>query len=91
MAIHELYGVGPTGASGTEVPRTSGIEAHRRLISAVKSLNSSQLFGEDSEVLFSLDKSTHLPVVKIVNKDTKEVIRQLPPEYVLRIAPDVGH
>ncbi|MBI5084538.1 MAG: flagellar protein FlaG [Acidobacteria bacterium] len=59
-----------------------------QLIRAVQSLNESQLFGQNSELSFSIDRYTKKPVVRLVDKSTKEVIRQIPPEYVLRLAED---
>lgn len=35
---------------------------------------------------FSVDKNTGRTVVKVVNSATDEVIRQIPPEYLLRLA-----
>ena len=35
---------------------------------------------------FSVDKDTEVVVVKVVDKETKEVIRQIPSEELLRIA-----
>jgi flagellar protein FlaG len=60
-------------------------EQHR-LIQAVESLNKSQLFGQSSELTFSFERNSRKPVLRIVDKETKEVIRQIPPEYVLRLA-----
>ncbi|NIA28955.1 MAG: flagellar biosynthesis protein FlaG [Actinobacteria bacterium] len=39
----------------------------------------------NSHLNFSVDKSTGKTVVKIINGDTGEVIRQIPPEETLRI------
>jgi flagellar protein FlaG len=50
------------------------------------------MFGTNSELTFVLDRETHRPVVRIVDRATNEPIRQIPPEYVLRIAEDLrGH
>ncbi|SMC09310.1 flagellar protein FlaG [Nitratiruptor tergarcus] len=43
-----------------------------------------QLFNSSLRV--EIDKDTGIQVVKIVDSKTKEVIRQLPPESVLKIA-----
>ena len=39
-----------------------------------------------SQLRIETDKDTGIRVVKIVDSETKEVIRQIPPEYVLKIA-----
>ncbi len=61
----------------------------RQLIQAVKALNASELFGQNAELTFVLDRETHRPLVRIIDRETKEVIRQIPPEYALRLAEDL--
>jgi flagellar protein FlaG len=60
-----------------------------QLVRAVEAVNEARLFGENSELTFSLDRETRRPVMKIVDRETQEVIRQIPPEYVLRLAEDL--
>ncbi len=36
-----------------------------------------------------IDKDLHEPVVKIIDKRTNEVVRQIPPEYILELAKKV--
>ena len=62
---------------------------NRDLIQAVRALNATELFGQNSELTFVLDRETRRPLVRIVDRDTKEVIRQIPPEYALRLAEDL--
>ena len=40
----------------------------------------------NSSLHIEIDKDTGIQVVKIIDNDTKEVIRQLPPETTLKIA-----
>ena len=61
---------------------------NREVIQAVKALNGSEMFGQDNELLFAKDQQTHRMVIRVVNKNTQEVISQIPPEYVLRLAED---
>ena len=63
--------------------------ANRDIIQAVRAVNASDKLGDKNELSFSLDPRTHRPVVKIVNRDTKEVIDQIPNEQVLRLAESV--
>ena len=58
----------------------------RQVIQAVKALNQSQMFGQDNELLFQRDRDTQRMVVRVVNRQTQELISQIPPEYVLRLA-----
>ena len=72
---------------GTKVPDTAQPTAqNRELIKAVKALNSTDLFGHDSELTFVFDRETHRALVRVVNRQTREVMMQIPPEYVIRMA-----
>ena len=59
---------------------------NRELIQAVKSVNAAEHFGSDNELTFSFDRHTQRPIMRVVNSRTKEVIQQIPPEYVLELA-----
>ena len=52
---------------------------------AVKNLKK-KLSMLNTQLQIQIDKDTEMVVVKVIDKDTKEVIRQIPPEYVLKIA-----
>ena len=53
---------------------------------AVARLNDAGFFGANREVTYSFDRVTHLPVVRVLDSQTKEVINQWPPEFVLKLA-----
>ncbi|MCZ2148351.1 MAG: flagellar protein FlaG [Bryobacterales bacterium] len=59
---------------------------HRELIQAVRALNGAEVFGQNEELTFQLDRDTHRPVLRIVDRKTGEVLKQVPPESVLRWA-----
>lgn len=61
----------------------------QRMVQAVKSINEAELFGEASELTFSYDRTSKKMVLRLVDRETKEVIRQIPPEYLLRLAEDL--
>jgi flagellar protein FlaG len=81
----------------TELPALSVIQPlspqqrveQNQLVQAVKSVNEAELLGQGRELTFAMDRQTKKPVLKIVDKETKEVIRQIPPEYVLRLADEL--
>jgi len=58
----------------------------RELIHAVKAVNSAELFGQQTELTFVLDRETRRTLVRVVDRETGAVILQTPPEYVLEIA-----
>jgi flagellar protein FlaG len=66
------------------------VEERRELVKAIKAINATELFGENYELTFVLDRETHRPLLRIIDRQTREVIRQLPPEYTLRLAEQIG-
>ena len=63
--------------------------SRRELVQAVKAVNAVGFFGENNELTFLIDRNSHKAVVRIVNRLTREVVRQIPEEYVLRLADEV--
>jgi flagellar protein FlaG len=79
----------PVPPSAEQVSQAPADRTLNRAVSAaVGKLNESSYAGEGREVTFSVDPATKQPVVKVIDTATKEVIRQLPPEYLLQIAAD---
>ena len=75
-------------ATPTTQPDKTQVSERRELIKAIKALNQTELFGENNELTFILDRNTHRPLMRLVDRRTREVIRQIPPESVLRMAED---
>jgi len=61
---------------------------NRQVVQAVRAVNASGKLGV-SDLTFSLDRYTRRPVVKLVNRQTNEVVAQIPNERVLRIAEEL--
>jgi len=61
---------------------------NRQIIQAVRAVNASESLGQN-ELTFSLDPRSRRPIVKIVNRETKEVVDQIPSEVILRLAEDL--
>ncbi len=61
------------------------------LIQAVKTVNESNTLGENNELTFVLDRATHRTLTRIIDRRTQEVVMQIPPEYVLRLAEQIKH
>jgi uncharacterized FlaG/YvyC family protein len=62
---------------------------NREIIQAVRAVNASVQLGDNNELTFSLDRQSRRPVIKIVNRETNEVVQQIPNEQVLRLAEDL--
>jgi len=61
----------------------------REVVKAVKAVNGTEMFGPENELRFQRDPETNRFVVRVVNRKTREVISQVPEEYVLRVAEDL--
>jgi uncharacterized FlaG/YvyC family protein len=59
----------------------------RQLMQATNTVNESGILGRN-QLVFMVDRATHRPIIRVENRDTHEVVLQLPPEYVLRLAED---
>jgi uncharacterized FlaG/YvyC family protein len=57
----------------------------RELAQAVEILNETSVSSENHEYSLSFDRRTKLPVVRVMDSITHEVIEQLPTEDVLRV------
>ena len=66
------------------------LKERRELVKAIKAINATEFFGSNYELTFVLDRDTRKPLLRIVDRQTREVIRQLPPEYTLRLAKEVA-
>src|SRR5439155_1079857 len=58
----------------------------RGLVQAVRAVNAAELFGQDYELSFVLGRKTRGAIVRIVKRETGEVVAQIPADYVLRLA-----
>jgi flagellar protein FlaG len=67
-------------------PVRAANEDQRALIQAVKAVNGAESLGQDHEITFVIDRRTRRAILRIVNRETGETVRQIPPEEVLRLA-----
>ncbi len=69
------------GSSGEQEKEQDGHQAsHEQIRKAVERLNKNMAH---SEAVFGIHEKTNRVTIKIVDKDTKEVIKELPPEKTL--------
>jgi flagellar protein FlaG len=77
-------------AAGPTFQKPAELQAEdRELIRAVKKVNEASYLGKDTELTFVLDRESKRPLIRLVDRETKEVIQQIPPEYVLRLASEL--
>ena len=88
----EITSMGPKAApvaAPAQTVRPDQAAENRDVVRAVKALNGTEMFGEENQLTFQRDPATHRMVIRIINQRTKEVVSQIPPEYVLRLAEDL--
>ena len=80
-------------ATGIHAPESAvaldKVAEKREVVQAVKAVNGTEMFGPENELRFQKDPETNRFVVRVVNRKTREVISQVPEEYVLRVAEDL--
>lgn len=76
-----------TATSNTgQAPAPAEAAERRELVKAVRAVNDVQLLGERNELTFSVDRETGKAVLRIVNRETREVVQQIPNEEALRLS-----
>ena len=89
MEIAPMQRPGAVLAAPTAPVDTQRAAETREVIQAVRAVNAAELLGTNSELTFLVDRGTQRPVIRLVDKETRDVIQQIPPEYVLRMAEDL--
>ncbi len=78
-----------TGGPGLPDPTGGAPVSHaaesRELARAVRKLNDAAVLPDSRELSMSIDPKTKIPVVRVLDAVTHEVLDQLPAEYVLRV------
>lgn len=66
----------------TQVLQTQQAEQNAQIKKAVEEINKSAM-NDQAEAIFGIHEKTHRVTIKIVDKETKEVIKEYPPEKTL--------
>lgn len=85
VAVTALRAVGLPEQQNTIVPQEERVRA-QSLVAAVQVLNEAGVAGTDREVTYSTDATTRQTVIRVVDKQSRDVIVQWPSEYVLSMA-----
>lgn len=89
MNISSTSGVLGAGVQAEPAAPAPVSQEQRSLIQAVKAVNAAEIFGENKEITFVMDRQAKRMVIRIVNSQTREVVNQIPPEYLLHLAEEV--
>lgn len=77
--VENSQGKGQTGSAASQGQEQSNMEQIRK---ALEKLNKSM---DHAEAVYGIHEGTNRVMIKIIDKDTKEVIRELPPEKTLNM------
>lgn len=61
-------------------------EDQKALLQAVKTVNAAEMFGQENQITFRVDRAAGIAVVRIVNRKTGELVQEIPNEQVLKMA-----
>ena len=88
MEIHSLYGVSlpidPAPKSREDA------DASQAVVAAIRALNRPELLGSDRQLQFTRDSQTQKMVIQIVDRQSGDVLDQIPPEQILLIMANLG-
>jgi flagellar protein FlaG len=85
MEIHALYGVSNTVPMDPVSKSREEVDAQQAVVAAIRALNKSELLGSERELQFARDSQTQKMVIQIVDRQSGDVLNQIPPEQVLQI------
>jgi len=86
MNISSINSLASQPTATAQPARPLPTEDQKALIQAVKAVNAAEMFGQENELTFKIDRAAGIAVVRIVNKKTGALVQQIPNEQVLRMA-----
>jgi uncharacterized FlaG/YvyC family protein len=89
MDIGAVQGIVQPLAASVPVAPVQHSAENREVVQAVKALNTTEMFGQENELVFQMDRQSRRMVVRVVNRKTQEVVSQVPAEYILRLREDL--
>jgi uncharacterized FlaG/YvyC family protein len=85
MDIGSINRTIPTQPVTTLAPSREDLTVVRQIVTAVRGLNKSELMGQNRALTFMRDPGTQRPVIQIVDRETGDVIDQIPAEVILQM------
>jgi len=87
-SVQPARAAGPTNAVDRSAPADGAAPSHDDVSAAVKKMNDA-LLGSAQSLQFSIDQDSKDIVVKVIDQNTKEVVRQIPSKEALQIAKSI--
>jgi len=87
--------IGPASRVDMSAPVTSQTTSQdwgqndRQVVSAVLWLNQAEWLGQDRELTYKRDPKTGKPVIQILDRQTGDIVDQIPPESILRLVSEL--
>ena len=78
-----------SGPATAEPAAGTKLQVKRATAQAVAAVNTAQVFGQNNELTFAVDRASKRTVIRLVDKNTGEVVRQIPSETILHLAEDL--
>ena len=88
MELSGLSRVAPAALDINTIP-VQTTTSNREVVQAVRAVNQSDLLGDRNQLTFQQDPRTQRVVVKLVNRDTGEVVSQIPSETIIGLAAEL--
>jgi uncharacterized FlaG/YvyC family protein len=86
LSISSTTGIVPFSGPAEPAGFSSITQDQRNLIQAVKAIDPIPLFGQNNKLTFVWDRTTNRMLVRVINRKTGDIVNQIPPEYVVRLA-----
>jgi uncharacterized FlaG/YvyC family protein len=83
-----ISSINPGAVPSAATPMRTSEDASQRakLVQAVKIVNESKTLGENNELTFVLDRATGRTLTRVIDRNTQEVVLQLPLDSILTMA-----
>jgi flagellar protein FlaG len=83
-----ISSINPVAVSSAATPMRTSEDASQRakLVQAVRLVNESKTLGENNELTFVLDRATGRTLTRVIDRNTEEVVLQLPLDSILTLA-----
>ena len=81
--------INPAAASASNVPVSPPVQTGKVDLKAAIEAGSKALQNQNQTLEFQIDEKSHQSVVKVVDTQTNEVIRQMPSEEFLKMAESI--
>jgi uncharacterized FlaG/YvyC family protein len=86
MNISSISSLSSHLSTAAQPAPTKPSENQKALLQAVKVVNAAEMFGQENQLTFRVDRAAGIAVVRIVNRKTGELVQEIPNEQVLKMA-----